>query len=363
MATDAIVPPDLAIDADRGAEALERPYAPSWVDRLTGWLEGLPGPTWLAYATVTIVGVVLSLVEPLMDGVTDTVVVATAIFWGVTLPFTLWLLHALASVAGAAFDAFRPSLDATAAEAARLRYGLTVIPARPAWVILIGTVLATPLYYIGDPEGSGVIGLSPIGMGLRALSEVFFGALILVLLVQSFRQLRSVHRIHASATRVDLFQPAPLYAFSILTSRTAMVIALVFVVPTLVAAGTNSAAASALLIVLPWLGLGVVAAALVFVVPLWGMQRRIADEKHRLQTVVGGRIESTIAAMHERIDADDPAGARSQHEVLQALVMERDLVDKLPTLPWRPGTLGALVSAVVAPLGVFVLTRFLERVI
>jgi hypothetical protein len=363
MATDTVTS-ELAVEmSPQVAAGAARPYEPSWIDRFVGWLEALPGSSWLAYAAIAAAATLLSMGEALIEGKSDPIVLATAAFWGVMLPFTLWLVHALADVAGSAFDSFRPALTATDEDAARIRYGLTVTPARPAWIILIGTALATPLYYIGDPAGSGVVGLSPIGLVLRYLSEVFFGALIFTLLVQSFRQLRAVSGIHASATHVDLFQPAPLYAFSILTSRTAMVLALVFVVPTLVAAGSNPATANALLIVLPWLVLGVVAAALVFVVPLRGMQRRILEEKRRLQTDVGGRIESTIATMHERIDADDPAGARAQHEVLQALVMERDLVDRLPTLPWRPGTLGALVSAVVAPLALFVVTRLLERLI
>jgi hypothetical protein len=51
------------------------------------------------------------------------------------------------------------------------------------------------------------------------------------------------------------------------------------------------------------------------------------------------------------------------HDTLGVLVMERDLVDKLPTLPWRAGTAGAVASAIVLPIGLFVVTRLLERVI
>lgn len=35
----------------------------------------------------------------------------------------------------------------------------------------------------------------------------------------------------------------------------------------------------------------------------------------------------------------------------------------LPTFPWRPGTLGAVLTAIALPLGLWVATRLLERVI
>jgi hypothetical protein len=304
-----------------------------------------------------------SLVQPAIAGEEDPLVWLGQAFWGVVLPLGLWLFAYLADVAGSAFDDFRPALSTTDEAAWRMRYALTVTPARPAIVLLIASAAFSGLYYIADPVASNIVGLPPPALATRFASESFFGGLVLVLLYQAFRQLSDVGRIHASATRVDLFRPTPLYAFSRYTSRAAIVIALVFIVPTLVATAQSQTTTSYILIILPWILVGVVAAAAVFVMPLRGMQRRITSEKRRLQTEVGIRIEDAIETMHDRIDADDPAGARAQHEVLQALVMERELVEKLPTLPWRAGTLGAVVSAVVAPLALFVVTRLLERVI
>jgi hypothetical protein len=367
MVTEAVVVQDQALAADgetgTGTAPAVRPFAPSWVDRLDAWIGSRPGPAWLTYLAIVAVAVAASVVEPVLDGADDPWVYAGMAFWGIVVPLSLWLVHHLSDVAGAAVDAFRPMLSASDAEAGRMRYAMTTIPARPAAAILVGSALITPLYYIADAEASGIVGLSQVGMVLRWASESFFGALIMVLLYQTVRQLQAVSRIHASATRVDLFRPAPLYAFSVLTSRAAAVIALLFLVPTVVAAAQTPVTERALLIVLPWLVLGIAAAALVFSVPLWGMRRRIVEEKGRLQGEVGRRIDAAIKVMHERIDAGDPAGARAQHDVLQALVMERDLVDKLPTLPWRPGAVGAVVSAVIAPLSLFVATRLLERVI
>lgn len=108
---------------------------------------------------------------------------------------------------------------------------------------------------------------------------------------------------------------------------------------------------------------GVIAAAAVFVVPLRGMQRRILAEKRRLQAEVGFRLEATIEAVHRAVDEGDLPAAAKMHDALGVLLMERDMVDKLPTLPWRPGTLGGVASAIALPLGLFVATRFLDRLI
>jgi hypothetical protein len=35
--------------ANSKSETKPRPYAPSWIDRLTAWVERLPGPSWLYY--------------------------------------------------------------------------------------------------------------------------------------------------------------------------------------------------------------------------------------------------------------------------------------------------------------------------
>jgi hypothetical protein len=339
------------------------PVARSWVDRVGIALERAPGPTWLAYLGLIAVFVVGSTLDPALRGVTDPAAYASQAFWGVALPLTLWLLRHLGSVAASAFDTFRPLLAMTEDAVARLRREVVVTPARPAAAMLIVSAVVTPLYYVADPAASGIVGVSPVGIVLRWVSETLFGGLLFVLLYQSVRQLRAVGRLHEAAVSIDLFRPAPLYAFSQLTSRAAIIIALVFTVPTFVAAGQTSLAGSWLLVVAPWTVTGIAASLAVFILPLRGMQRRLIAEKRRLQGEVGGRIEATIGALHAAVDRGDMGAAAGMNDVLGALVVERDLVNHLPTLPWRAGTLGAVVSSIVIPLGLFVVTRLIERLL
>jgi hypothetical protein len=341
----------------------ERPYRPGWTNLLVDWLQRLPVPTWLAYVGLAAIGMaVQSLIFLGQANVRPEDVLVQA-FWAIVLPLGVWLLDYLATTAGSALDAFRPALAiASESDIARLHYELTTVPALGAAIILVFVAVLTPLYWVGDPVGSNIVGLSPIGLAGRYLGEVFFGALVLVLVYQSWRQLRIVNRIHSGATHVDLFRPAPLYAFSVFTSRAAIGIALVFIIPTMVAVTDAGASlTSNVFLWAPWITLGVVAAAAVFALPLREMHRRITAEKRRLQTEVGLRLEATMAAIHRAIDADEIVEAGKMDDTLHALISERDLVEKLPTLPWRPGTLGALVSAIVLPLGLFLVQRVLSQ--
>lgn len=343
------------------ATQFARPYPPSWVNRILDWMERLPGPTWLAYLGLGAISIAGGVVSAASSGKVSSEDLAFQVFWGVFQPLSLWLVGYLGNVAESAFDTYRPALHASADEADRIRYELTVIPARPAAIILVLTAILTPVYYVADPVGSLVVGLSPLGIVLRWVGETLFGALLIVLVVHSIRQLRAVSRIHGQATRVDLFRPAPLYAFSTLTSRTAIVIALVFLIPTMVAMSEGSGQAAWIWV--PYVAAGVVAAAAVFVLPLRGAQRRIVAEKSRLEMEVGQRLEATIDAVHQAVDHGEFANADALNKTLATLMTERELVHRLPTWPWQPGTIGAVVSAIVLPIGLWLATRLLERLV
>ncbi len=203
--------------------------------------------------------------------------------------------------------------------------------------------------------------VSPLGLALRYAIEAAFGAVVLVVLYQAVRQLRLVSRIHEAATRVYLYRPEPAFAFSVLTARTAMAIALVFTVPTLVAALQVSSESNAILIYAPWVAVGVSAAVAIFILPLRGMQRRIRAEKRRLEDEAGRRVERVSEEISRRVDDGDFAGVAALQASLNVVIAQRDLVAHLPTLPWRAGTARGLLTAVVLPLVMFVVTRLVGR--
>jgi hypothetical protein len=332
------------------------------VDRLIGWVDRLPGPAWAWYAAATLAAV---LVAQSMLWINGTVPVgqldATQAYYGALLVALVWVPHLLDRVAQASLGAFRPAAAIDARDLERLSYELTVIPARPVLLITIGSVIITPLYYLADPVGTRTADLSPIALVIRTAVEATTTALFLTLGYHTLRQLRAVDRIHRLASRVDLLRPAPLYAFSRLTSLTAAAIALLLLSSIL--ADPKAWQEVSPWLMAPWLvGFGVIAVA-AFWLPLRGVHDRMTAEKHRLQDAVGQRIAATLEEIHAMVDQQDLARADGLSKALASLITERDLVNRLPTWPWQPGTLGALASAFVLPIILWLVTRFLGQVV
>lgn len=352
-----------AIGVARTAEtatSTKQPYSPSWVNVLTGWIDRLPGPAWVAYALLAVASATLANAAMLAAGLISAAPDLAQSYYGVLLPATIWLIHHLDGVARTSFDAFRPALDAPESAVARWRHEISVAPARPTAVLGILAVVLTLASYAGDPVGTQVDRLPPELLAARAFFEGSISALAFVLLYHAFRQLRLIHRLHRSATRIDLFVPAPLYAFSRLAAHTSVGIALLFLPGLLVSPLPTQTA-----IVTTAIYYSVIVAIVVvaFVLPLYGMHGRIATEKRRLQGEAGRRIEETVGELHAAIDAREFAQAGALNSVLGALATERETLRRLPTWPWEVGTLSAVVSAVLLPIGLWLATRLLERVV
>jgi hypothetical protein len=49
--------------------------------------------------------------------------------------------------------------------------------------------------------------------------------------------------------------------------------------------------------------------------------------------------------------------------MLLSLIAERELLEKTPTWPWEPGTPVAVITALLLPVGLFLIQRMLERFI
>jgi hypothetical protein len=339
--------------ADSGAML---PYAPGWTDMAIAWIRTRPWPAWLSYGVLISFGIIASNAQNWLSGQPfGFTFLQTA--WGIVTVGFLAALDVLNRVAADAFDAFRPALGSASVDQVRARYELTTVPRRISLVILAASGPFTAAYFVADPVASQVEGLSPVALAGRWLFESFFTALLLILVVQGLRQLRLVSRLHAAATNIDLFHPAPLHAFSRLTSLTGLALLSVIIGGTIL----NRALLSAdnfVLFWLPWLILFPGIALLVFIVPLLGMHGRLVRIKATLQSEAEDRVKLVLAALHGDIDRLDLSRADGLQKTLGSLVQERDILAKLPTWPWSTGTIRGFASALVLPLGIFLLQRY-----
>lgn len=347
---------------ETGLRSFAPPYPPSWLDRFGAGLERLPwgADAWyVGLAVVTAVGAGAIATIPGLAPTGQTV--WTQVYYALFLVAMLWLIHSLDGAASGALESFRRALTIDERGADELRYRLTVIPARGALVLTAVGYGATILQYVAAPEASRIGGLSASGLAIRTLTEGLGATLFLILAYHTLRQLRAVDRIHRLATRVDLFQPAPIYAFSRLTSRTA--IGLTVLTSSTFVGDPDTLTKSSVFVLIPWVAGTVAIAAVAFVVPLRGMHARVVAEKQRLRDAVGQRLTATIGELHAAVDAGDLPRADGLNKMLASLIAERDLIDHLPTWPWRPGTAGALVSALLLPLGLWLITRLLGTIV
>jgi hypothetical protein len=317
-------------------------------------VEHLPLPYWLTYLLVAVLESLLVQAAAWIDGTTP--------FWTLQpifllFPLRTWmslaLMQCLNHQAIQALHSFRPLLNSDEDEI-RLREWLTTLPARPVWIVqLIGA-----LYFLM------LVLYSPIdafkGRPLLTPAYVISGFIAFavgsIIYYHTFHQLRLVHRIYANVRSFNLFQLQPVYAFSRLTALTGVVylllISLTLILFPYPLTDTRAVVSFLLQILL---------SILAFVLPLWNTHQRLTAEKNRLQSEVERRIESILQKIHHHLDEFDLQTLTGPKTALESLLLERKVLEEIPTWPWQPSTLRSLLSALFLPLLLFLAQLVLER--
>jgi hypothetical protein len=342
------------------------PYPPSWVDRLTAWVDRLPVPAWAVYLAL---GLALSagymsllLSSPLWENRMLDLggVVFFSLLNGLTFPYLLGLVHYLDRSAATALERFRPVMTVDEVRYCKLLYQITTLPPRPVWVASVLGVAYTFAVIGFNMLAAGSFGpfnMSPALIVLSIGYNVLIYVLVAVMIYHTIHQLRMVNAIYTQHTRINVFQLGPLYALSGLTARTAIGIG----IPTYVwfQANSLSFAGATVSDVIQTVFLGGMI-VVTFITPLLGAHNLLEREKQRLKDEVARRVEGTIAAIHKRVDSGEGSIAPLK-EVLDGLVTEQNVIDKLRTWPWRTETASGLGLTFLVPVLIWVVQRVLER--
>ncbi len=342
------------------------PYPPSWLDRFTEWVERLPGRSWVFYPAI---GLVLASILTAVNWADGTYPIGTFnafhIMIALQTPYFLALTRYLDGVAEAALRNFQPALEVSEEEVDELLYRLTTAPARPALLGSLGGISVNVLLGLLVPNGFTMFGFStgPTSVIFYILSFLMFpvaGAVV----YHVIHQLRLVSQIYAEKAIVNLFDLSPLYAFSGLTSKTAvgfLILNYIWVTTAPKQLMSTSAVIGMTIFM-------AVVSIVTFTWPLLGIHGRLVQEKQRLLRESSQRLEATITELHVLVDAGelhhiDELHARAQflHVTMASLESERSMLTRIPTWPWRPETLRGLVTALLLPLIVFVLQYVLQR--
>ncbi len=336
-------------------------YAPSWVDRFIDRVRRLPVRSWLLYGGLWLTQYVLLNMVGWLDGSLPVGVFDEVPgYWAWYTLYYLALMHYLDGVADRSFQSFQPALALSENDARRLRYALTTMPAREAWVAsgsgVLLTLLALPFVPLTNPPFGAI---SPLSISIGVILTTLANGIIAVFIYHTYRQLRIVSQIHRHLTRVDLFQQQPLYAFSRLTARTGTgaLLGLSLGLGPRVGAATETGLTIAAFVLL------ITLAGAAFVLPLYSIHRLLLVEKKRLLAETNKRLEDAFALLHRRLAASELQGMSELKNGLDGLVVERDTLAKIPTWPWQSATLVGFLSAMTLPLVVWFVQQLLARLI
>ncbi len=318
------------------------PYSPSWLNRLTNWIDRRPGPAMIYYAAgVLLLATALAAAQWLQGADVWSMTGTGGLFYSFYPVYFVALTHYLDRQARTALETFRPALGASDTDYARIEYELITVPAREAW---IAAALAIPfgfLFILIDATTP----FSP-EVFLAVAYTVLTVAAFFVLGLHTVRQLRQVSQLHAAALTINLFQPRPTYAFSRLTSRTAIGVLAFLYIDFLVNPPTSGVS-------LPYFTLLGAAAALMlvaFLLPLLGMHRRLTLEKTRLESEVNTAVEAVYRALVRQVRSESPSASDDLDRKLTSLLKVRELIARLSTWPWDPGTLRSLIGTLFLPI-------------
>jgi hypothetical protein len=214
--------------------------------------------------------------------------------------------------------------------------------------VLLSPVDIAASYYLTSPTATIADTLLSI---LAGLFMVTFG-------FHTLRQLWLISRIYTRHTNVSIFDTAGLYALSRVTAVTSVAL-LFFTYIYFALYITNGSINSVINGVV--VALIVFGALLAFVVPLWGAHRLLQRSKNARQSEVARRIEVASDALHARTDAGEYAEVGDVKSALDALLVERGVVAKASTWPWEPDALRGVLTAVLLPILIWIVTRILER--
>jgi hypothetical protein len=342
------------------------PYPPSWFDRVTAWVERLPGPAAAWYAGFAVGWWLLLSASKWADGSYPVGYVALYHLVFVATPvYTLAVMHWLDHVAGRALTDFRPVLAADAATAAHLRYRLTTLPALPALLVTLfgaaGLVLTWTEFGNSAPAGISM-GTSPLAFALETSIQAGAWALAGLFIYHTVHQLRVVNDIYAYDTRINLFTLGPLYAFSRLTALTAVAPIPVFSLDYAGWPGAGQEPIEPATLAL-WATFGLLS-VVTFVLPLLGVHRLLEQEKQRMQLDSAARLQALLADIHvqaERRTFDDAPATAATKNLLDSLLAEQALLNKVSTWPWSPETPRAVGTALLLPVLLLVIDQLVQR--
>ncbi len=339
----------------------DRPYSPSWIDRINDWVEGLPGSSWMYYLGIWFLLLMIMSIVAWIEGAlrTGTFLPAHA-FVAAAIGIILTLFYYLDEWAGTALEKLRQALDVDEEEYQILHFKITTLPSGLTLLVSLITIIIIILseFTFGAYQHDNLTSYPISATILRVFYFIgwgFFGAYA----YHTIHQLRLINKIYTQNTRINLFRMKPLYSFSSLSAFTAGSLAFLtygwmLVNPDISITDPSSVIASIIIMLL---------ALIAFLLPQLGIHRLQVDEKDRLLDEAGQRLEATVLKLNACLDEGKYEELNSLNTALSSLEREIGMLKKISTWPWQPETVRWLATALLLPLGLWLLQYVLTRLL
>ena len=335
------------------------PYNPSWINRSIHFVAGLKVPSPVFYFIVWFIFYAILTLLRWNDGVYPTGTLnASDLVMSATGMFFIALVQYLDQWAGKKLSLFRDAMSATEQEFDTLVYQLSTLPAGPTLIASLVTLSFGASTFLLSPDSYSFLNLnfSSLSGGLQLINFLFSWFVFGALSYHAYRQLHLGSQAISKYIPINLFNLDPIYAFAGLTLRTALgwlIMAYAWALTTPHLFGN--------IIIIGTILFMQVVAILTFVLPLLNAHNRIVNKKDAFLHEIGGRLETIIDKMSKSTDALEKEDLVQLRETLTTLTMAEDRLRKLPTWPWRAGTVNSLVSAILIPNAIWFFQIILER--
>ncbi len=333
-------------------------YDPCWLNQVQQFCGNLTVPAWSIYVGLLAAQGITAHIAAWQTGFLPTggfnLQLAFCGIWNVEL---LLFSHYLDVVARDALLKYRPMLkDLNEEEFQRINYEFTIMPHRPVlWLSIGGLAMGVFLAHTARPYQPAMFAWPWFAYVSWGFTWSVFG----VFCFRVFRQLRLVSRIYGSTEKIDLYYLKPVYSLSRLALWTSLSVVIimdlntVIFVPQLLASRTfDIVSVSAILLALA-----------TFLTPLYGIKRRIADTKDQLMASTAREIESAYNLLTEAIGSGDSKKLSDVKAILDLVHRKKEFVHSIPIWPWNPGTFTALLSALLLPSILGILSRVFQRIL
>lgn len=223
-------------------------------------------------------------------------------------------------------------------------------------MVTIGLVLLS--VYLGEPYRLEALDNFLISAFLLRLFYLVCWWVFGVFLYHTIHQLSMINRIYSNHTHINLFRMKPLYAFSSVSALTAGGLTVLPYGFLIVNQVEELELASLVLMLLVQL-----IAIVTFIWPQLGIHGPQVAEKERLLDEANQRFKATIRELHKRVDDQKLEKITELNMAVTTLEKEINILRKIPTWPWQPETVRWLTTALLLPLGLWIVQFTLQHVL